>query len=88
MSLPKTFTPNTRLFATDLNDNFQYVEGLSSGLEPVFTKNSAFNKNFGTEADTVTEGNDARIADERTRKITISTSNPSGGVNGDIWLKY
>lgn len=26
-------------------------------------------------------------ADQK-RKITLSTSNPSGGSNGDIWLKY
>lgn len=28
------------------------------------------------------------LTTEQTRKITISTSNPSGGVNGDIWFKY
>lgn len=30
----------------------------------------------------------AALPDDRVRKITISTSNPSGGANGDIWLKY
>lgn len=29
--------------------------------EPVFTKNSAYNKNFGTTASTVAQGNDSRI---------------------------
>lgn len=34
--------------------------------EPAFTKNTAFNKNFGTTAGTVTEGNDPRLSDART----------------------
>ena len=38
------------------------------GAEPAFTKNTAFNKNFGTTAGTVTQGNDARLSDTRTPK--------------------
>ena len=34
--------------------------------EPAFTKKSAFNKNFGTAAGTVTEGNDPRLSNART----------------------
>jgi hypothetical protein len=29
-----------------------------------------------------------KLATDRTRKITISTGNPSGGSDGDIWIKY
>jgi len=36
------------------------------GAEPSFTKNGAFNKNFGTATNTVTEGNDSRLTDNRT----------------------
>lgn len=32
--------------------------------------------------------NDAVTAAKLQRKFTISTSNPSGGSNGDIWLQY
>jgi len=28
------------------------------------------------------------LSADRKRKITISTSNPSGGSDGDIWIKY
>lgn len=35
------------------------------GAEPAFQKNSAFNKNFGNEVDTVCEGNDPRLSDAR-----------------------
>ena len=33
--------------------------------EPVFTKNNAFNKNFGTAAGTVCQGNDSRLSNAR-----------------------
>lgn len=36
--------------------------------EPVFSKNSAFNKNFGNTAGTVCQGNDSRLNDARTPK--------------------
>lgn len=38
-----------------------------------------------TKLDTATQ---AKLATDRTRKITISTSDPSGGSDGDIWIKY
>ena len=89
MAIPKVFTGGERLFADDLNSNFQYVEQLAGAeSEPAFSKNTAFNKNFGTSAGEVTEGNDSRLAADRTRKITISSSNPTGGSDGDVWLKY
>ena len=62
--------------------------------EPVFTKNSAFNKNFGTAKETVCEGNDSRLTDARTpkahthKKSEISdfpTSMPSSDV--PAWAK-
>jgi len=33
--------------------------------EPVFSKNTAFNKNFGSAADTVCQGNDSRLSNSR-----------------------
>ena len=38
------------------------------GAEPAFTKNTAFNKNFGTISGTVCQGNDSRLSDARTPK--------------------
>lgn len=37
----------------------------SIGAEPAFTKNSAFNKNFGTAAGTVCQGDDSRLSNAR-----------------------
>lgn len=45
------------------------VSGLGSALsgkEPAFSKNTAFNKNFGTTVGTVCQGNDSRLSDART----------------------
>jgi hypothetical protein len=44
------------------------------GAEAAFTKNTAFNKNFGTAAGTVCEGNDYRLSNART-----PTSHASSG---------
>lgn len=35
------------------------------GAEPAFTKNSAFNKNFGTSVGTVCQGSDSRLSNAR-----------------------
>ncbi len=37
-----------------------------SDLEPAFTKNGAFNKDFGDKEDDVCEGNDSRLSNDRT----------------------
>lgn len=44
------------------------VSGLQTALngkEPVFSKNTAFNKNFGTTSGTVCQGDDSRLGDAR-----------------------
>lgn len=52
------------------------VDNMASTLEPKITsKGTAFNKDFGTEASTVTEGNDPRLSDART---------PKGAAGGDL----
>ena len=52
-----------------------------SGIyEPIFSKNTAFNKNFGTAAGTVCEGNDLRLSDSRTPK---AHTHPATEVSGD-----
>lgn len=45
------------------------------GAEPAFKKNSAFNKNFGSSAGTVCQGNDGRLSDaRRSSNITMRLS--------------
>lgn len=52
------------------------------GAEPAFTKNTAFNKNFGTAAGTVCQGNDDRLSNAR------RASNISMGYDGNLWISY
>jgi len=40
-----------------------------------------------TGLQTALNGKEATLNTDQKRKITISTSNPSGGANGDIWIK-
>ena len=42
--------------------------------EPAFTKNTAFNKNFGTTTDTVAEGNDARLGTKNIDETNIANN--------------
>lgn len=46
--------------------NYLTVSTAASTYEPIFSKNTAFNKNFGTTAGTVAEGNDSRIVNGQT----------------------
>lgn len=45
--------------------NIAGLQTVLNGKEPVFTKNTAFNKNFGSAIGTVCEGNDSRLSDSR-----------------------
>jgi uncharacterized protein YukE len=40
-----------------------------------------------TNLQSTLNGKEATLNTDQKRKITISTSNPSGGANGDIWIK-
>lgn len=46
--------------------NVQGLQAELDGKEPAFSKNTAFNKNFGTTSGTVAEGNDSRILNGQT----------------------
>lgn len=50
----------------------------STNYEPEFSKNTAFNKNFGTGSTEVCVGNDARLSDSRT-PTAHSSSHETGG---------
>lgn len=59
--------------------------------EPVFTKNTAFNKNFGTVAGTVAQGNDSRLSDSRKCNNTFdsaATSRTNLGLGNHVTNNY
>lgn len=52
------------------------------GAEPAFTKNNAFNKNFGSSAGTVCQGNDSRLSNaRRASNISMSLSGTTLTIN-------
>ena len=77
---------NTLTFAK--SSTFALSTHNHSGVyEPAFTKNQAFNKNFGTTSGTVAQGNDSRIVNGQTAYgwgnhaaagYALSTHNHSG----------
>ena len=60
---PTTFTPSAH---THTIANVTGLQTALNGKEPSFTKNTAFNKNFGTTTGTVAQGNDSRIVNGQT----------------------
>jgi hypothetical protein len=67
-----TVGANTALADTDsVLGAFGKVQGQLNAKEAAFTKNTAFNKNFGTAAGTVAEGNDSRFHNP----VTLGTPN-------------
>lgn len=64
-------------------DSNTYADALhrhptDSTREPAFTKNTAFNKNFGTEAGTVCEGDDSRLVTMAERTVWNGKETPAG----------
>jgi len=60
----------------------QEILGAGGGL----TAHSSTHESGGS--DTVDHNLLVNYVSDRHRKITISTSDPSGGSDGDVWLKY
>ena len=72
---------------TAANCSRQIIAGTGCTGGGALTANRTINVTYGTTAGTACQGNDSRLADDRTRKTTVSTANPSGGADGDIWLE-
>jgi hypothetical protein len=71
------------------NTELGHLSGVTSaiqtqlnGKEPSFTKNTGFNKNFGTTAGTVAEGNDSRFHNA----VTLGTANGLSLVGQELSL--
>ena len=70
----------TNKFATSadlaaITANTNNITALQTGKEDAFTKNTAFNKDFGASSGDVCEGDDTRLSDART---------PTGTAAGDL----
>jgi hypothetical protein len=72
MALPKTFTGGERLFAADLNDNFQYLDTELGQVGPEFTVVSSDTVNLSFDKDRV-------LTRTVTGNVTFTGSNYTGG---------
>lgn len=71
---PSSFMPTAHSHTkADLTDFAHSHAPAEVGAEPAFVKKTAFNKDFGSAAETVTEGNDPRLSDARTPKAHTHT---------------
>ncbi len=72
--------------AANLTRSIEAGTGLSGGGE--LTEDRTLNVDFGSSAGTACEGNDSRLAPDRTRKITTSDDFPAEGDDGDVWYQF
>jgi len=82
----KYVTDSEKLVLANTSGNNTGDQDLS-GLEPAFSKNTAFNKNFGSIADTVVEGNDSRMSDSRNPLAHTHTKSDVVGLVADLGNK-
>ena len=65
-SLQSTLNGKAAASHTHTIANITSLQSTLNGKEPTFSKNTAFNKNFGTGSGTVCQGNDSRLSNSRT----------------------
>lgn len=75
----KAMTPAKTKAAIDARGYITSTEATNKFEPKIATKGTAFNRNFGTAAGTVVEGNDARLSDART---------PKGAAGGSLTGTY
>ena len=75
---------------TELSTKVSGVEGSISGIQTRVNnmQTSKLDKSGGTMTGALVAQNNTNYTTKQVRNIIISTADPSGGSNGDIWVKY
>jgi len=84
-------TPKQNWKAADVPvaEDFNRIEGNIKELEDVkVNKSEAIIKTGGSFTGIISGAANTSYTTAQFRNIILSTSDPSGGANGDIWLKY
>lgn len=85
------FATATALATTNSNvsTNAQDISTLQSGLSTANTNIAAkLNRSGGTMTGALVAQTNTNYTTRQVRNIIISTADPSGGSNGDIWIRY
>lgn len=94
MAFPETISPGVDTsFSTKLNTNFgKLTDGspfyIDDGNNRVGINNSSPSVALDVTGSVKVSGTITNQAGEPLGKITLSTLDPSGGSDGDLWLKY
>ena len=73
----------------DITANAQNISTLQSNISTLQSNvNGKVSKSGDTMAGALVAQNNTNYSVAQVRNIIISTSDPSGGNNGDIWIKY
>ena len=73
----------------DITANAQNISTLQSNISTLQSNvNGKVSKSGDTMAGTLVAQNNTNYSVAQVRNIIISTSDPSGGNSGDIWIKY
>jgi len=83
-----SFNTNTGVLTFTLNDTTTVTVDLDGKYENEFSKNTAFNKNFGIGLGEVCQGNDSRLSNSRKWNATINTGDkPTARTNLEVYSK-
>ena len=75
--------------AQNISTNTQNISTLQSNISALQSSvNGKVSKSGGTMAGALVAQNNTNYSVAQVRNIIISTSDPSGGNSGDIWIKY
>ena len=89
-----SFTPNTAAKATEVNGNFnkikQFAEGVSTGANldaGAVTTAKIADAAVTTAKIANTSVTNSKVDYTTVPQTTVSTSDPAGGKDGDVWVK-
>lgn len=86
LNIPNSFTNNTIADAVPMQQNFDEIEShVNANLVNIDGSVKAGTNAIADNAITKSKLNDGASGD--IPLITVSTGDPSGGKNGDIWIK-
>ena len=78
----RSYSADGNMIATPTNEQSSAAQTLKINADTVQFKNEADSSTF------LTINSSSGVLSEQNYNATISTNNPSGGSNGDVWYKY
>jgi len=74
--------------ATITTTELNYLDNVTSAVQTQLNAKLTASNNLSDVSSASTSRSNLGLGSNATRDITISTSSPSGGSSGDLWIKY